>query len=161
MLALLQSFRSATICPLECNLSAWLCTISSSMICQLWLQCVSSAQMQTLSWAATLSINHDLSAQLQTVSSAALCQLECRLSANLYTTSSSLVCQLQVEYVSLSQTQSVCSAAKASAKHCIRLSRRSRIGKDGKDALQQSEECTIPFTLSFFLSFPSASKLTM
>jgi len=111
MLALLQSFRSATICPLKCNLSAWLCTISSSVICQLWLQCVSSAQMQTLSWAATLSIKHDLSAQLQTVSSAALCQLECSLSANLYTTSSSVVCQLQVEYVSLFQTQSVCLAA--------------------------------------------------
>ncbi len=111
MLARLQSFSSATICPLKCSLSAQLCTSSSSVICQLWLQCVSSAQMQTLSWAETLSINHNLSAQPQTVSSTALCQLECSLSANLYTISSSVVCQLQVEYVSLFQMQSVCLAA--------------------------------------------------
>ena len=109
---------SAAILSLSFNLSTQtqsvssvVCTISSSVICQLWLQFVSSARMQTLSWATTLSINHNLSAQPQTVSSTALCQLESSLSANLYTISSSVVCQLQVEYVSLFQTQTVCLAA--------------------------------------------------
>ena len=98
------------------NLSTQVQSVSSVVykqlivICQLWLQCVSSAQMQTLSWAETLSINHNLSAQPQTVSSTALRQLECSLSANLYTISSSVVCQLQVEYVSLLKMQSVCLA---------------------------------------------------
>ena len=81
----------ATISPLKCGLSAQLCTISSSVICQLWLQVVSSDQMQALSWATTLSINHNLSAQPQNVSSTALCQLQCSLSADLYTISSSVI----------------------------------------------------------------------
>lgn len=85
-LARLQSCSSADIYPRKCSLSAQSCTISSSVICQLWLQCVSSAQTQNLSWAATLSIcllKRKLSARLHSVKSSAVCQPICIQSAPL------------------------------------------------------------------------------